>query len=151
MGAGKHGGFGKTQGSQPFKSKHFTPVHYEGTVKVNGQVRDVSRRVYQRNDIDFNYYDARSGMTNLERMLEGSPPIGADGKPIILHHVIQKESGPMVEIREVTHKEYHKPLHGLIGKGNSFRNDPLLEKQYNNFRSAYWKWRAKEYKKGKRK
>lgn len=56
----------------------------------------------------------------------------------------------MVEIREVTHYDYHKVLHGLVGNKSSFRNNPTLDKQYNNFRSAYWIWRAKEYMKGKR-
>ena len=42
-------------------------------------------------------------------------------------------------------QEYSKQLHGLSGKGESFRNDKLLEKQYNNFRKAYWKWRAAQY------
>lgn len=26
----------------------------------------------------------------------------------------------------------------------SFRSDEVLNKQYNNFRTAYWKWRAKQ-------
>lgn len=78
-------------------------------------------------------------------MESGKPPIGNDGKPIELHHVIQKEKGPVVEIRETTHQEYSRQLHGLSGKGESFRNDKLLEKQYNNFRKAYWKWRAAQY------
>lgn len=30
-----------------------------------------------------------------------------------------------------------------IVDGESFRNNPDLEKQYNNFRSKYWRWRAK--------
>lgn len=146
MGTGIHGGFGNTQGTP--KPLRFRRVQFEGTVKVNGIVKDVSRRVYQRNDIDFNFYDANTGLTNLERMCLGKPPIGADGNPIQLHHVIQKEVGPMVEIREVTHQEYYKTLHGLIESGTSFRNDPMLIKQYNNFRVAYWKWRASEYTKG---
>ena len=54
MGAGYHGGFGDTKGSQTRK-RIFTPVQYEGTVKVNGVERDVSRRVYQRDDINFEY------------------------------------------------------------------------------------------------
>ena len=44
----------------------YSPVEYKGSVKVNGEVRDVSRRVYQRNDIDINYYDEVTGLTNLE-------------------------------------------------------------------------------------
>ena len=58
-----------------------------------------------------------------------------------LHHLIQQEKGLIVEVLEVTHKESYSELHGLVGKGESFRNNPLLEKRYNNFRSKYWKWR----------
>lgn len=142
MGSGEYGGFGHTSGSS--KSKIFTRIQYEGAVTVDGEVRDVSRRVYQRNDIEFGYYDARTKRTNLQRMMDGDAPIGNDGKPVQLHHVLQKESGPMAEVREVTHREYKRTLHGLVRKGSSFRNDPVLAKQYNNFRSAYWKWRAKQ-------
>ncbi|WP_346764189.1 hypothetical protein [Bacillus sp. N1-1] len=28
--------------------------------------------------------------------------------------------------------------------GGSFRNDPVLKKQYSNFRLKNWRWRAKE-------
>lgn len=69
-------------------------------------------------------------------------------KPVQLHHVLQKESGPMAEVREITHKEYRRILHGLVSDGNSFRHDEDLKKQYENFRRKYWRWRAREYKKG---
>ena len=127
----------------------YTSVEYEGTVKVNGEVRDVSRKVYQRNDIDFEYFDETTGLTNLERMQAGKPPIGTDGNAIQLHHILQKEAGPMVEIREITHQEYYSQLHGLIEDGASFRNNPILNKQYNNFRRSYWKWRAEQIVGGK--
>ena len=64
MGTGYHGGFGATRGSRT-RNRIFTPVRFEGTVKVNGIERDVSRRVYQRNDINFTYVDADTGQTNL--------------------------------------------------------------------------------------
>ncbi|MGI6217126.1 MAG: HNH/ENDO VII family nuclease [Coriobacteriales bacterium] len=54
----------------------------------------------------------------------------------------------MAEVREVAHSEDHRVLHGLVGKGSSFRNDPDLEKQYENFRRRYWRWRARQYLKG---
>ena len=127
------------------KSKLYNPVDFNGTVKVNGEVRDVSRRVYQRGDIDINYFDENTGLTNLERMKKGKPPIGSDGNPIQLHHLTQQEAGSMVEILEVTHQEYYSQLHGLVGKGESFRNNPILEKQYNNFRGKYWKWRYEQF------
>lgn len=140
-GAGSHD-FGNTYGA---RKRIFTPIQFKGSVKVNGMERDVSRRVYQRNDIDFNYYDSEEGMTNLQRMMEGYAPIGKDGKPIELHHVLQKEAGPMVEIHELTHREYQKQLHGLRGYGESFRNDKTLSRQYSSFRRFYWKWRANEF------
>ena len=139
--------FSGTKGAR--KSRIFTPIHFEGTVKVNGEVRDVSRKVYQRNDIDYFRVDPATGLTNLERMLKGKPPIGNDGNPIQLHHVIQIENGPVVEIREITHQEYYSTLHGLAGRGSSFRNDPILSKQYNNFRTVYWRWRAKQIMEGR--
>lgn len=131
-------------GESGSSTKLYSPVEYKGSVKVNGEVRDVSRRVYQRNDIDINYYDEVTGLTNLERMQAGKPPIGSDGKPIQLYHILQGESGPMVEIRETIHQGYYSQLHGLIEDGASFRNDPILNKQYNNFRRSYWKWRAEQ-------
>ena len=146
MGTGVHGGFGRTKGAQA--SKYFKAVQFEGTVTVFGEERDVSRRVYQRNDIDFDYRDPVSGKTNLELMKAGRAPFGNDGKPIELHHVIQKESGAVVEIRETTHKEYYRVLHGLVGKGGSFRNDPVLDRQFSNFRKQYWMWRAQQVRKG---
>ena len=148
MGAGYHNGFGDINGSN--SNPRFTRIRFEGTVKVNGELRDVSRRVYQRNDIDFDYVDPKTGKTNLQLMQAGRPPIGNDEKPIELHHVIQKEIGPMVEVRESTHREYSYQLHGLRGNGESFRNDKTLLKQYNNFRNLYWKWRAAQYIGGKK-
>lgn len=148
MGTGSGAGlnFGGTHGAK--QSSIFKRVNFTGTVKVNGQERDVSRRVYQRSDIDFEFYDIKTKKTNLARMLNGDAPIGNDGKPVQLHHILQQESGPMVEIREITHQEYKRTLHGLVSKGNSFRQNSELRKQYNNFRSYYWKWRAQQYIKG---
>ncbi len=139
--------FRGTKGTRKYKV--FTPVRFDGTVIVNGEARDVSRRVYQRNDIDFFQVDPATGLTNLERMQKGKPPIGSDGSPIQLHHVIQKENGPVVEIRETTHQEYYRTLHGLVEPGGSFRNNPILSKQYKNFRIVYWRWRAKQIMEGK--
>ena len=100
--------------------------------------------MYQRNDIQYDFVDETTGLSNLERMKKGKPPIGSDGNPVQLHHVLQAEPGAMVEVKEVTHQEYYSQLHGLRGDGDSFRNNPILEKQYNNFRYNYWKWRAEQ-------
>ena len=97
---------------------------------------------------DFDRVDAETGLTNLQRMKGGKAPIGNDGSPVQLHHVLQKESGPMAEVREITHQEYHGILHGLIENGSSFRHNDDLKRQYDNFRRKYWRWRASEYEKG---
>ncbi|MFJ6413360.1 T7SS effector LXG polymorphic toxin [Terribacillus saccharophilus] len=124
--------------------KNYRPVEYNGTTKVNGEVRDISRRVFQRLDLDYKRIDLDTGMTNYQLMKKGRSPIWEDGTVIELHHLIQREPGSMVEIPASMHDEYNKILHGLVENGGSFRNDPVLKKQYDNFRSKYWRWRAKQ-------
>nr|WP_276568608.1 HNH/ENDO VII family nuclease [Bacillus cereus] len=124
--------------------KNYKDVEYTGTTKVNGEVMDISRRVFQRLDIDYMRIDPKTGMTNLQLMKKGRAPIWQDGTAIELHHLIQREPGSMVELPGSMHKEYYKILHGLVENGGSFRNDPVLKKQYENFRSKYWRWRAKQ-------
>lgn len=85
------------------------------------------------------------GRTNLQRMKEGLAPIGQDGKPVALHHLIQEEPGPVAEIRQSLHASGHKVLHGVIEDGKSFRNDPSLKRGFESFRSRYWKNRFKNY------
>ena len=125
------------------KSGRYSKTYYEGTTKVGGQINDISRTVYQRNDIDWNRIDPATGLTNKQLAQAGSAPYANDGTKIELHHLLQQEPGPMVEIPASLHDKYYKTLHGLVGDGESFRNNPNLEKQYNNFRAKYWRWRAK--------
>ncbi|MFW6795369.1 T7SS effector LXG polymorphic toxin [Bacillus velezensis] len=121
-------------------------VEIDGKVKVKGQIRDVSRRVYTLKDVDINQKTPK-GKTNLELMKDGKSPYAKDGTQINLHHLIQEESGPLLEIPNSLHTKYSDVIHGLKGNGESFRNDVYLEKQYNNFKTRYWKWRAKQYEK----
>ncbi|RIW34318.1 hypothetical protein D3H55_09955 [Bacillus salacetis] len=124
--------------------KNYKYVEYTGITKINGEERDISRRVFQRIDIDYKRIDPDTGMTNFQLMKKGRAPIWKDGTVIELHHLIQREPGSMVEIPASMHDEYNKILHGLVENGGSFRNDPVLKKQYDNFRSKYWRWRAKQ-------
>ncbi|AIF44501.1 hypothetical protein X953_16120 [Virgibacillus sp. SK37] len=124
--------------------KNYKSVEYNGNTKVNGKVRNTSRRVYQRKDIDYERVDPKTGKNNYQLMKSGKPPIWKDGTKIELHHLIQREPGSMVELPSSMHKEYDRILHGLVENGGSFRNDPVLKKQYENFRTKYWRWRAKE-------
>ena len=86
----------------------------------------------------------QAGATNLDLMKAGNAPIGFDGKPINLHHILGQEPGAMVELAQTTHQKYSKQLHGLIEDGQSFRNNPILAKSYKNFKANYWKERAKQ-------
>ncbi|MEK3815401.1 T7SS effector LXG polymorphic toxin [Bacillus sp. FSL K6-1284] len=125
--------------------ERFEAKEIEGHVKTKGKIKNVSRRVYTFKDLDINRIDPETGMTNLQLMQKGRTPYANDGTQINLHHLIQEEPGPMAEIPDSWHTKYSKVLHGLKGKGESFRNDPILEKQYNLFRKRYWKWRAKQF------
>ncbi|MGX4202282.1 T7SS effector LXG polymorphic toxin [Bacillus sp. JK74] len=116
----------------------------DGKVKVKGEPRDVSRRVYTMKDIDLNQKN-RKGFTNLQLMKNGNAPFAKDGTQINLHHLIQEEPGTMLEIPESWHNKYSDVLHGLKGNGQSFRNDPVLDKQYKSFRRKYWRWRAQQF------
>ena len=97
--------------------------------------------------VDPKYVDRRirqkieNGWTNADLMRNGNAPIGRDGRPINLHHVLGEEQWPMLEILGTTHKRHHGPLHGLIADGNSFRTVLGLESRYAAFRQRYWKWR----------
>ncbi|AZV62908.1 T7SS effector LXG polymorphic toxin [Peribacillus frigoritolerans] len=124
--------------------KNYKAVEYNGKTKVNGEERDISRRVFQRLDIDYKRIDPDTGLTNYQLMKKGRAPFWKDGTVMELHHLIQREPGSMVELPHSLHKEYHKILHGLVENGGSFRNEPVLKKQYDNFRGKYWRWRAKQ-------
>ncbi|GGE62139.1 S-layer homology domain-containing protein [Priestia taiwanensis] len=131
---------------------NFSAYEITGTVKVGKEIRDVSRRVYRLEDIDWKYVAPKNvnptGKSNLEIALLGNAPYTKDNQKIELHHLTQKEPGAMVEMSEKIHGDLYDALH-IIKPGDSFRNDPALEKQYNNFRSNYWKLRAKEANGGK--
>lgn len=124
----------------PHYSK-YTKYEYEGTTKIGGKQRDISRTVYQRNDIDWFQIDVNTNMTNWQLIKKGYAPYARDGSRIELHHLLQVEPGNMVEIPGSLHDKYTKQLHGMVEYGGSFRNNPVLEKQYNNFRKKYWKQR----------
>ncbi|APM41165.1 hypothetical protein BS101_02520 [Clostridium kluyveri] len=133
----------------PWLSDNYRAVDVSSTVKVGGEVRDVSRRVYQRTDIDWDYISSHPdalGRSNRELAKQGNAPFHTDDARIELHHLTQTEPGGMVEIPGSLHDDYTNTLHGLVEDGGSFRNNPVLDKQYNNFNSKYWRWRIKQEK-----
>ncbi|MBO2536956.1 HNH/ENDO VII family nuclease [Rummeliibacillus suwonensis] len=131
--------------SVPWLSDKYNAVEIKGKVKAKGKIKDIDRRVYQIKNLDIHRVDSETGKTNLQLMKKGRPPFANDGSIVNLHHLIQEEPGTMLEIPESLHKKYSKMLHGLKENGESFRNDPVLKAEYDNFRIRYWKWRAKEF------
>ncbi|WP_347113874.1 hemagglutinin repeat-containing protein [Leclercia sp. S52] len=100
-------------------------------------------KVYQRNDLfDPGYIDPKSGKTNLELMQGGRAPIGTDGKPVNLHHMLQRQDGPIAEVTQSFHKDNHSTIHI---NDNSIPSG-INRAQFNRWRSDYWKQRANDFK-----
>lgn len=92
-----------------------------------------------RTDIDYDKVDL-FGMTNLERMKDGRAPLDADGRPIELHHIGQKQDSPLAELTCAEHR----------GKGNdNVLHNKLKESEidrdgFGKERQEYWKARAEQ-------
>jgi hypothetical protein len=167
-------GMGASEGAGPTDAIDLAPVNVSGNVPVSEgippntqflsakykiSIASDGRRVYKNvTDIDPGAPKLVSssvnksirqkisdGWTNLDLMENGYAPIGPDGMQMNLHHVLGQETGPMVELQTSTHQAFSSQLHGLIEEGSSFRNDPLLNRQYNVFRSAWWTSRAGDF------
>lgn len=65
-----------------------------------------------RTDIDLTRVD-EFGKTNLQRMLDGNPPLDLMGKPFELHHIGQKSNGTLAILTSTEHDA--AALHGFIG------------------------------------
>lgn len=100
------------------------------TNEVNG------RECLTRTDIDHDAVDGR-GRSNLDRMLDGKPPI-VDGEPVELHHIDQKNDSPLAELKQSEHRspENSKVLHDKVGESEINRDGFKKE------REDHWKARA---------
>ncbi|MFP1755926.1 HNH/ENDO VII family nuclease [Lonsdalea quercina] len=100
-------------------------------------------KVYQRNDLfDPHYVDPRSGKTNIQLMDAGRAPIGTDGKPVNLHHMLQRQDGPIAEATQ----SFHKENHGVIHINDNSIPSGINRAEFNKWRSDYWKERAAGFK-----
>ncbi len=107
------------------------PVNFDGS------------KVYQRSDlIDPARVDSRTGMTNLELMEAGRAPIGPDGQPINLHHMLQSNDGPIAEVTQTFHQQNSSTIH--INSGTDIPSG-INRSQFNSWRSSYWVNRAKDF------
>ncbi|WP_214710829.1 MULTISPECIES: HNH/ENDO VII family nuclease [unclassified Exiguobacterium] len=99
------------------------------TNEVNG------RECLTRTDIDPDETDGR-GRTNLEKMIEGKAPV-VSGEPIELHHIGQKNDGPLAELTKYgEHRSNSAILHEKRTDSEIDRNE------FGKERAAHWKARA---------
>ena len=97
-------------------------------------------------NIDMDYVDPKTGLTNRELMERGRAPYDSiTGEKIELHHMNQEYDAPLVELCENSeHGDGNDPiLHPK--KGESWRKDPELKGNYENKdRPNHWKERSRE-------
>lgn len=86
----------------------------------------------------------KDGWTNAKLVENGYAPVGPDGWQVNLHHLIQEEPGPMVELLGSYHSKNTKVLHGLVEDGASFRKNGALNYRYSKFLEKWWKKRGKD-------
>ncbi|MCW8157940.1 HNH/ENDO VII family nuclease [Stutzerimonas chloritidismutans] len=92
-----------------------------------------------RTDIDYDQKDAM-GTTNLDRMKSGRAPLDANGKPIELHHIGQKQESPLAELTSVEHRGNGNDnvLH------NKQKESEINREDFDKERKDYWKARAEQ-------
>lgn len=108
-------------------------------VNVNGRLCLVK-------DIDLNYVDEKTGLTNQERMERGLSPIDSKtGEKIELHHMGQSFDSPFAELN--ANSEHGGKNHSILHDNSveSWRRDPELKNQYQNHdKPDHWKNRLNE-------
>ena len=115
-------------------------------MKAKLKEKKVSDRLCLCKEIDADYVDPKTGMTNKELMKKGRSPIDAKtGERIELHHMGQNYDSPFAELCE--NSEHgdgnHHTLHSKTE--SSWRNDTNLKNQYNNVdKPNHWKAVANE-------
>lgn len=92
--------------------------------------------------IDLKKTDAK-GRSNLQRMEKGLAPIGADGLPVNLHHMLQSENGSIIELSETTHKTNYHALH--INSGSDIPSG-INRMAFGVLKKAFWQRRAQIFK-----
>lgn len=87
-------------------------------------------------NIDLKLKDAQ-GLSNLERMKKGRPPIAnKKGETYTLHHIGQDKNSPLAELKDSVHKKYDNILHDK-NKPSNIDRDAFARQ-----RAEYWKARA---------
>ena len=94
-------------------------------------------------EIDLDYVDEKTGLTNRELMERGRSPVDKKtGEKIELHHMGQKSNAPFAELAENSEhgNGNHSTLHPKTE--GSWRNDPEAVRDYQKERQEHWKTRS---------
>ncbi len=94
------------------------------------------RKCLIRSDIDMDQRD-KNGRTNLELIRDRKSPINIYDQKIELHHIGQKQNGPLAELTEDEHRGIgnNKILH------DTKKQSEIDRVKFNQKRIAHWKTR----------
>lgn len=123
-----------------------TMDQYEIYKKAGLTQKIVNGRKCLVKEINLDYEDPKSGMTNRELMAMGRAPYDdKTGERIELHHMNQEFDGPFAELRENTeHGDGNQTILHLNGS-DSWRNDIKKKNQYKNHdRPEHWQSRLED-------
>ncbi|WP_274307956.1 HNH/ENDO VII family nuclease [Solibacillus daqui] len=91
-----------------------------------------------KKDIDLDTVDEK-GLTNLERMQKGRPPI-VDGDALELHHIGQKSDAPLAEL---TWQEHRGPVQDGVLHDKKVESE-IDRNEFKKEREQHWKARAEQ-------
>jgi hypothetical protein len=121
--------------------------------QINNHIRTLPElEIYQNQNLQENVVNGRPcltaeinpqqtdalGTTNAERMAAGRAPVDENGDAMHLHHIGQKESSPLAELKAEVHQKCDSVLHDktisseVHGEGNN----------WNSQRIAHWSERS---------
>ena len=88
-------------------------------------------------DIDLNYFDEVTKMTNLQRMAKGKPPLDSTGTPYELHHLGQRVDSPLAILTKAEHMKdgNNKILHTLTEGFDA----PAKQPEWPTIKKNFWK------------
>lgn len=104
----------------------------------DANVQILGYTVRQRDSLVEPFRVANDGRLNIQRMMHaGLAPVGPDGQPVNLHHLLQEQPGPLAELSGSLHQRETAALH--------FADEGLTKKEreeFEEFRRNYWRARA---------
>ena len=98
------------------------------------KVHFAGKDVYQRDD-QFQFTPSNIGL-----MKSGNAPYGVDGKPIVLHHMLQTDDGPLAEVTMTFHQRNFGVIH--INMPTQRFPSGINRDTFDAWKAKYWMQRA---------